>query len=362
MKRQPTPPSQRWDNALSETQLQPVRHPAPDLFLCDITDAVLKDDMASMSHPIFTLSKKPDRSSRRYDSPDGSWLEVHPGVHGLATIYDKDILIYAISQIIAAKNRGQPYGPDVIFNAKEFLIFANRHTGGRDYRLLEEALSRLNGTRLHTNIKTGDEEEWRAFGLIDGALVRRKTRDGRVIEWGISLSKWLMRAIESNEVLTIHKDYFRLRRPLERRIYEIARKHCGRKTKWSIKLDNLQNKCGSSSPRRHFRAHVMRIAEFDHLPDYYIDFIEDEDLVVFLAKRDFLESQTPELVDTKIRPLKPEIFDKFRRQFPGYDPYYVEQEWRRWASDKDAPDNPEGAFLAFAKKHLSKALPLGDLG
>ncbi|MCA9184408.1 MAG: replication initiator protein A [Pirellulaceae bacterium] len=30
-------------------------------------------------------------------------------------------------------------------------------------------------------------------------------------------------------MLTLHRDYFRLRKPLERRVYEIARKHCGPK-------------------------------------------------------------------------------------------------------------------------------------
>ena len=40
-----------------------------------------------------------------------------------------------------------------------------------------------------------------------------------------------MRAIESNEVVTISNDYFRLRRPLERRLYEIGRKHCGGQSK-----------------------------------------------------------------------------------------------------------------------------------
>ncbi len=35
-------------------------------------------------------------------------------------------------------------------------------------------------------------------------------------------------AIKAHEVLTLPPDYFRLRKPTERRIYEIARKHCGK--------------------------------------------------------------------------------------------------------------------------------------
>jgi hypothetical protein len=47
---------------------------------------------------IYSLSKKPEMNIRRYEH-NGNWLEVIPSFKGLATIYDKDILIYAISQI-----------------------------------------------------------------------------------------------------------------------------------------------------------------------------------------------------------------------------------------------------------------------
>ncbi len=70
------------------------------------------------------------------------------------------------------------------------------------------------------------------------------------------LSDHTLSAIESMEVLSIHEDYFRLRRPLERRIYELARKHCGKQTKWEIGLENLQNKIGRKAPLKRFRLNV----------------------------------------------------------------------------------------------------------
>ncbi|MFD2579593.1 hypothetical protein ACFSTD_15405 [Novosphingobium colocasiae] len=45
------------------TPLLPVRHPNQDLFICDVLDAIPKDDMASMEHPVFfTLdqARQPD--------------------------------------------------------------------------------------------------------------------------------------------------------------------------------------------------------------------------------------------------------------------------------------------------------------
>ena len=87
--------------------LLPERHPQHDLFICDVADAVLKDVMPQMEHPFYSLSKKPETCVRRYES-NGQWLEVTPSVKGLATIYDKDILIYCISQIMHKLKQGQP--------------------------------------------------------------------------------------------------------------------------------------------------------------------------------------------------------------------------------------------------------------
>ena len=65
----------------------PDRHRQHDLFICDVADAVLKDVMAQMEHPFYSLSKKPETSIRRYEH-NGNWLQVTPSIKGLATIYD----------------------------------------------------------------------------------------------------------------------------------------------------------------------------------------------------------------------------------------------------------------------------------
>lgn len=44
---------------------------------------------------------------------------------------------------------------------------------------------------------------------------------------------------QAGEVLPVSRDYFRLRRPLGRRVYEIGRKHCGGQDKWRISIDSL---------------------------------------------------------------------------------------------------------------------------
>lgn len=333
--------------------LLPARHPQANLFICDVADAVIKSDMASMEHPIFTLSKKPIRDMKRYEHGDVV-LEVAPGPKGIANIYDKDILIFAISQVMAARNEGRAYSQNLVFQARDFLEFSNRHTGGHDYDLLRDSLDRLDSTRLRTSIKTGGEETWEAFGLIDGATIKRKRHDGRVTEWGLRLSNWLFKAIEADEVLTLHPDYFRLRKPIERRIYEIARKHCGAQQFWQIGLKKLQKKCGSSDALRNFRRAVRGLCDFDHLPDYSVSL--EEDMVLFRNRAVIALASTAGYCE----PLAPETYETARRLVPGWDIYVVEAEWRGWVASllsqgMEPPKRADSAFIGFcaqwSKRH-----------
>src|SRR5215470_1355297 len=139
-------------------QLLPMKHAEGDLFICDVADAVLKDIMPELEHPFYSLSKKPETTVRRYEH-NGNWLEIVPSVKGLATIYDKDILIYCISQLMEKLKRGEAVGPRVKITSYDLLVFTNRGTAGKDYDALCEALDRLEGTRIKTNITTGGETQ-----------------------------------------------------------------------------------------------------------------------------------------------------------------------------------------------------------
>src|SRR5271167_2658646 len=132
--------------------LLPVKHDGGDLFICDVADAALKDLIPQMEHPFFSLSKKRDTEIRRYEH-NGNWLEITPSVKGLATIYDKDILIYCISQIMEKLKRKEPVGPRVRITSYDLLVFTNRGTSGPEYDALCEAIDRLAGTRITTNIR-----------------------------------------------------------------------------------------------------------------------------------------------------------------------------------------------------------------
>lgn len=271
--------------------LLPDRHPQQDLFICDIADCVLKNDLASMEHPIFSLSKRPDLTIRDYQRGNVR-LTVTPSVKGMATIYDKDILIFAISQLMAAKNRGEPISRDIQLSARSFLVFTNRHTGGKDYEQLGDALDRLTGTRLKTTIETGGERQESWFGLVENAYIRRQPTadgsEGRIRDMRITLSDWLFNAIHADEVLSMHRDYFRLRKAMERRLYEIARKHCGKQASWTVGIEILHKKSGSRSPLKQFRYGLRQVAEAGNLPSYDVRLDSAANMVIFTQKKTFL--------------------------------------------------------------------------
>ena len=341
----------------ADEQLLPAKHSRNDLFLCDVADAVFKDLMPMMEHPFYSLSKKPETTVRRYEH-NGNWLEITPSVKGLATIYDKDVLIYCISQLMEKQKRGEPIGPRLRLNSRDLLVFTNRGTTGRDYDAIREAIDRLAGTRISTNIRTAEEEQTDTFGLIDAASIRRKNGlDGRLLWVEIKISDWVFNAIRSQEVLTLHPDYFRLRKPLERRIYEIARKHCGRQSSWTISVETLLKKSGSQSPIKHFRYMVKHIAKYDHLPDYHLAFDDARDMVVF-TNRDGKWVERPLPSDSETLPLLPtEAYEDCRAAAPGYDIHGLESEWREWwaASGKPKLDNPAAAFVGFCRSRHKRA-------
>lgn len=333
--------------------LMPERYPQGDLFICDVADAVVKDLMAQMEHPFYSLSKKPETTVRRYEH-NGNWLEIVPSVKGLATIYDKDILIYCISQLISKKNKGEQISKRVRINARDLLMFTNRGTAGKDYNALCEAFDRLDGTRIRTNIRNGDEEQFNAFGLIDSAAVARKFGlDGRLLWCEVTLSDWVFNAVSQNDYLTLHRDYFRLRKPLERRIYEIARKHCGRQDSWSIGVELLHKKSGSKSPLKHFRYLLKELAKNNHLPDYIVE-LNENDTATFINRANIKPAVTFSPQD--IPRLDDDVFHDARLVAPGWDVHYLKTEWLAFWDDSGRPvlKDPNKAFIAFCKRRFEK--------
>ena len=263
-----------------QSHLSPKRHLTADFFVIDVFDASLKDDLASMEHPIFAL-KAGDTRIRHYEH-NGNSVTVKPNSLGCATIHDKDIWIYCVSALMAAKNKGEPLNRTVRFTAYDFLVSTNRKTSGEYYRLLRESLFRLAETRIITNIKTGTYRQESNFGLLDRVDIIYKDEtdeNSPIIAIEVTLPDWLFRSIEAKQVKTISADYFRLRKPLDRRIYELCAKHCGKQKEWHISLEILHRKSGSMATLRRFRQAIKELVASNDLPDYRLSYDDKRDVL-----------------------------------------------------------------------------------
>lgn len=263
--------------------LAPDRHPQRDFFVADLLDVAPKDDLASMEHPLFAL-KAGDKRVRKYER-NGNSIEIQPGLKGCATIHDKDLWIYCISQLVEAINRGrEDVSRTVQFTAYDFLVTTNRGISGDSYERMGEALNRLAGTRIETNIETAHQRERAGFGLVDSWRVIERREDKRMVAVEVTLPDWLWRQVQALHVLTLSRDYFRIRKALDRRLYELVRKHCGAQPSWRVGVSTLYAKSGSAAALREFRRSVKALAESNELPDYRLTFDQADDAVTFFAR------------------------------------------------------------------------------
>lgn len=314
-----------------------------DFFVCDFLGAVPKHDLASMEHPVFSLSTRPDRRILKYSHNDTD-ITITPSVKGRATIFDADILIFCISQLMAGLNAGRPVSRTLTLTAHDLLLATRRETSGDSYRRLRDAFERLAGTRITTNITTGAREVTSGFGLIEAWEIVRKTRAGRMVSVSVTLSEWLYQAVLSKSVLTLNRAYFSLRKPLERRLYELARKHCGRQPAWRVSVETLCKKSGSNSPRRVFRAMIREIIKADSLPDYEVT--EEPGDIIRISPRRLIETpgQGPQISAAAI--------EAARALAPQADVYALEAQWRAWwaQSGRTRLSAPDKAFLGWVRK------------
>ena len=91
---------------------------------------------------------------------------------------------------------------------------------------------------------------------------------------------------------------------------------------------------------------IRELVQNDHLPDYQVS-LEDE-MVIF---RNRMNWQPPK-AEVRYPVLDPEAYHDAKQVAPGYDVYYLEQEWRDWWVDSGMPELgfPGKAFVAFCRK------------
>lgn len=261
------------------------RQPAPhesertrlDPFVVIGGDASPRDQRDLMERPFFSLAKSRRTKPILYKTKDVEVQVFGMPEHGMATIWDADVLIWAASQIVVAENAGLSTSRFIRFTPYQLLRGVGRPTGNQQYLLLKAALSRLQSTVIATTIRNGAHWRRRQFSWIN-EWEELTTRAGRVEGMEFVLPEWLYNSVvDRSLVLTIDPAYFRLTGGIERWLYRVARKHAGRQHHgWLFEIAHLHVKSGSLARVSDFALDLRRIAERQPLPGYRLRIERDD--------------------------------------------------------------------------------------
>ena len=243
-----------------------------DPFVVATGDAPPRDQRDLMERPFFSLAKAKRTAPILYES-SGVRVEVFAGADcGMATIWDADVLIWAASQIVAAENNNLTTSRFFRFTPYQLLMAIDRATGAREYRLLKNALIRLQSTSIRTTIRQGEHWRRHQFSWIN-EWEELTTRDGRVEGMEFVLPDWFYRGVTDRSlVLAIDPDYFRLTGGIERWLYRVARKHAGHQPHgWLFEVAHLHQKSGSMARVSDFALDLRRIATKQSLLGYRLE-------------------------------------------------------------------------------------------
>ena len=240
-----------------------------DLFRALPGDLAPRDAQDLMAYPFFSLAKS--KRTVPIDFRTGKItirVESVPE-HGMATIWDADVLIWAASQIVEARDAGLKTSRLMAATPYEILTFVGRGTSVRDYDRLKAALDRLQSTTVMTSIRQPTERRRHRFSWINEW---KETADvhGQPRGLELILPDWFYAGVlDEALVLTIDRAYFDLTGGLERWLYRLVRKHGGRQEGgWSFDLNHLHAKSGSLSPLKHFTYDLREIVRRQTLPGY----------------------------------------------------------------------------------------------
>ena len=200
--------SGRMRRAIDDQQLE--------LFRARSGDMALRDAQDLMSWPFFSLAK-----TRRVQPIDFRMGEVSIRVeaapeHGMATVWDADVLIWAASQIVDARDRGLRTSRLMAATPYEILAFIGRSDSLRDHERLKAGLDRLQSTTVATSTRQPTERRRHRFSWIN-EWKERIDAQGPAKGIELILPDWFYAGVMMDAlVLTIDRAYFGLTGGLER--------------------------------------------------------------------------------------------------------------------------------------------------
>jgi plasmid replication initiation protein len=231
-------------------------------------DLAPRDAQDLMAYPFFSLAKSRRTVPIRFEAGNVSLLVEGVPEHGIATIWDADVLIWAASEVVEARDAGLRPSRWLAAAPHQILRFARRGTAAKDYEMLRAAMKRLQSTTVTTTLRQIGRRmhqfswinEWR----------ERVGSDGRSEGVELILADWFFSSVVNEAlVLTLDSAYFRLSGGIERWLYRLVRKHGGRQERgWKFDLRHLHLKSGSLQRYSDFALQVREVVRRQGLPGY----------------------------------------------------------------------------------------------
>lgn len=229
----------------------------------------VRDAQDLMAYPFFSLAKT--KRIAPIDFHAGNVVVRVEGTHehGIATIWDADVLIWAASQLVEARDAGIRTSRLMAATPYEILTFARRGTAADDYRRLRHALDRLQSTTIATTIRQPNERRMHRFSWIN-EWKDRATPEGRPRGLELILPDWFYSGvIDRSLILTIDTAYFDLTGGIERWLYRLVRKHAGRQPNgWRFDFRHLHAKSGSLARFSDFAFDLRQLTRKQSMPGY----------------------------------------------------------------------------------------------
>jgi plasmid replication initiation protein len=243
-----------------------------DLFVPLGREIAARDAQDLMAWPFFSLAKSKRVTPIDFRMGDVSILVEATAEHGMATIWDADVLIWVASQIVESRDAGRATSRLIAATPHEILTFTRRGTGKASYERLKAALDRLQSTTIATSIRQPHQRRRHRFSWIN-EWRERLDPAGRALGIEMIVPDWFYEGVlDAALVLTIDRAYFSLTGGLERWLYRIVRKHGGRqKGGWSFDIAHLHLKSGALSPLKRFAFDLREIVGRQPLPGYRLD-------------------------------------------------------------------------------------------
>jgi plasmid replication initiation protein len=234
-------------------------------------DLAPRDAQDLMSFPFFALGKTRRTVPIHFNAGDVVIHVEGTAEHGIATIWDADVLIWAASQIVEARDAGLPTSRRMVTTPYEILTFIDRGTSARDYVRLRAALDRLQSTTIATSIRQPTSRRLHRFSWVN-EWHECVGEEGKSLGMELILPDWFYSGVlENTLVLTIDRAYFGLAGGIERWLYRLVRKHAGRQPAgWRFDFRHLYLKSGSLKPFASFAFELRDIVRRQALPGYHL--------------------------------------------------------------------------------------------